>query len=102
MRSVRSVVRGTGLAAAAGMLLVGGAGGAFADSDAHGVAVNSPGVLSGNVVQIPVNVPINICGNTVDVIGALNPAFGNVCVNGGHHRTKDHRHGMEYGKYGGK
>ncbi|MGW5372377.1 chaplin [Streptomyces sp. NPDC004009] len=86
MRSVRSVVRGTAVAAAAGMLLLGGAGGAFADSDARGVAVNSPGVLSGNVVQIPVDVPINVCGNTVNVIGALNPAFGNACVNGGHHR----------------
>ncbi|MFJ4036051.1 MULTISPECIES: chaplin [Streptomyces] len=100
MRSIRLVMRGTGLAAAAGMLMLGGAGGAFADSDAHGVAVNSPGVLSGNVVQIPVDVPINICGNTVNVIGALNPAFGNVCVNGGH--QKGHSPRPEYGEYGEK
>ncbi|MCZ9344055.1 chaplin, partial [Streptomyces sp. TRM76130] len=25
--------------------------------------------------------PVNVCGNTVNVIGLLNPAFGNTCVN---------------------
>ncbi|MEV7070210.1 MULTISPECIES: chaplin [unclassified Streptomyces] len=54
---------------------------AFADSGAQGAAVGSPGVLSGNVVQVPIHVPINVCGNTINVIGALNPAFGNACVN---------------------
>ncbi|MGW0120088.1 chaplin [Streptomyces sp. NPDC003327] len=54
---------------------------AFADADAHGAAIGSPGVLSGNVVQIPIHVPINICGNSVNVIGALNPAAGNLCIN---------------------
>ncbi|OKJ74379.1 hypothetical protein AMK32_35920 [Streptomyces sp. CB01883] len=88
-------MRGTGLMAAAGVLLVGGAAGAFADSGAEAAAVNSPGVLSGNVVQIPVHVPINICGNTVDVIGALNPAFGNVCANGVHRNIGTP--GPEYG-----
>jgi hypothetical protein len=38
-------------------------------------------VLSGNVVQIPVHVPVNVCGNTISVIGLLNPTFGNTCVN---------------------
>ncbi|OKJ74360.1 hypothetical protein AMK32_35795 [Streptomyces sp. CB01883] len=85
----------TGLMAAAGVLLVGGAAAAFADSGAEAAAVNSPGVLSGNVVQIPVHIPINICGNTVNVIGALNPAFGNVCVNGVHDGVK--AKGLEYG-----
>jgi hypothetical protein len=37
----------------------------------------SPGVISGNGIQVPVSVPINLVGNTVDVIGLLNPAFGN-------------------------
>ncbi|MFE1287424.1 chaplin [Streptomyces sp. NPDC058751] len=50
---------------------------------AQGVAVGSPGVLSGNVVQIPISIPVNACGNTVSVIGLLNPAFGNTCVNTG-------------------
>ncbi|WP_311137682.1 chaplin [Streptomyces sp. I6] len=55
---------------------------AFADSGATGVASGSPGVLSGNVIQIPVHVPMNACGNSVNLIAVLNPAFGNLCVNG--------------------
>ncbi|MFH8793995.1 chaplin [Streptomyces sp. NPDC017941] len=54
---------------------------AFADAGAAGAAAHSPGVISGNVLQIPVHVPVNVCGNTVDIIGLLNPAFGNKCVN---------------------
>ncbi|MFI1964975.1 chaplin [Streptomyces pathocidini] len=69
------------LTVAAGALVTGTAGAASADSGANGAAVKSPGVLSGNVVQVPVHVPVNICGNTVSVIGLLNPAFGNTCVN---------------------
>ena len=68
-------------AAATGSLVLAGAGMAVADAGAHGAALNSPGVLSGNVVQVPVHVPVNVCGNTVNVIGLLNPAFGNTCVN---------------------
>ncbi|MFC5959763.1 chaplin ChpH [Streptomyces pratens] len=69
------------VAAATGGLVLAGAGMAAADSGAQGAAVNSPGVVSGNVVQAPVHVPVNACGNTVSVIGLLNPAFGNTCVN---------------------
>ncbi|MFF7387206.1 chaplin [Streptomyces scabiei] len=54
---------------------------AFADAEAKGAAIGSPGVLSGNVVQVPIHIPINVCGNTVNVVGLLNPAAGNVCVN---------------------
>ncbi|MCX4990813.1 MULTISPECIES: chaplin [unclassified Streptomyces] len=54
---------------------------AFADSGAQGAAVHSPGVLSGNVVQVPVHIPVNVCGNSVNVIALLNPAFGNRCAN---------------------
>ncbi|CAM5311996.1 MULTISPECIES: chaplin ChpH [Streptomyces] len=68
-------------AAATGGLVLAGAGMAVADAGAQGAAVGSPGVLSGNVVQVPVHVPVNVCGNTVSVIGLLNPAFGNTCVN---------------------
>lgn len=64
------------------ILALGGAAPAFADAGAEGAAIGSPGVLSGNVVQIPVHVPINVCGNSVNVIALLNPAFGNACVNG--------------------
>ncbi|MDT0397121.1 MULTISPECIES: chaplin ChpH [Streptomyces] len=69
------------VAAATGGLVLAGAGLAAADSGAQGAAVHSPGVLSGNVVQVPVHVPVNVCGNTISVIGLLNPAFGNVCIN---------------------
>ena len=68
-------------AAAAGGLVLAGAGLAVADSGAQGAALHSPGVVSGNVVQVPVHVPVNACGNTLSVIGLLNPAFGNVCLN---------------------
>lgn len=67
--------------AATGGLVLAGAGMATADSGAQGAAVNSPGIVSGNVVQVPVHVPVNACGNTISVIGLLNPAFGNTCVN---------------------
>ncbi|GGV18062.1 chaplin [Streptomyces spectabilis] len=69
------------LSAVAAAAVAGGAGVAAADSGAQGAATNSPGVVSGNVIQVPVHVPVNVCGNTINVIGLLNPAFGNTCVN---------------------
>ncbi|MFE1252473.1 chaplin, partial [Streptomyces fungicidicus] len=50
---------------------------ALADSFAGGGAEDSPGVLSGNNVQAPIDVPVNACGNNVDVVGAFNEASGN-------------------------
>ncbi|MEV5988928.1 chaplin family protein [Streptomyces sp. NPDC052051] len=70
------------VAAATGVLAVTG-GYAHADSGASGAAAGSPGVLSGNAVQVPVHIPVNVCGNTVNVIGLLNPAVGNACANTG-------------------
>ncbi|MFJ3710574.1 MULTISPECIES: chaplin [unclassified Streptomyces] len=67
--------------AAGVMFALGAAAPAMADSGAEGVAVGSPGVLSGNVIQIPIHVPVNVCGNSINVIGLLNPAFGNTCIN---------------------
>nr|WP_141209248.1 chaplin [Streptomyces griseorubiginosus] len=72
----------TAAVVAGAIMALGMAAPAFADAGAQGAAIGSPGVLSGNVVQIPVHVPINVCGNTVNVIGLLNPAIGNTCVNG--------------------
>ncbi|MEV5355511.1 chaplin [Streptomyces sp. NPDC086081] len=66
---------------AGAIMALGMAGPAMADAGAQGAAVGSPGVLSGNVLQIPVHIPINVCGNTVNIVGLLNPAFGNVCKN---------------------
>ncbi|MEU7416264.1 chaplin [Streptomyces antibioticus] len=75
-KRLMTVAAATGVIAAAG-------GYAHADSGANGAATDSPGVLSGNSVQAPVNVPVNACGNTIDVVGILNPSFGNSCANKG-------------------
>ncbi|MEU3289442.1 chaplin [Streptomyces longwoodensis] len=56
---------------------------AHADSSADAAAVGSPGAASGNAIQLPVDVPVNVCGNTVNVVGLLNPAAGNACANTG-------------------
>ncbi|MCF4138397.1 chaplin [Streptomyces sp. Tue 6430] len=69
-------------AVVAGLVLaLGGAAPAFADSGANGATVGSGGVLSGNVIQVPIHIPFNVCGNTVNVASLLNPTAGNVCVN---------------------
>ncbi|WP_030324679.1 chaplin [Streptomyces sp. NRRL B-3229] len=54
---------------------------AYAGSAADGSAAGSPGLVSGNVAQLPVHVPVNVCGNTVNVVGLLNPTAGNSCRN---------------------
>ncbi|MCP9959573.1 chaplin [Streptomyces sudanensis] len=69
------------VAAAGGVLALGGYAHAATGAGADGAAVKSPGIASGNNVQAPINAPVNVCGNTVDVAGVLNPAFGNECVN---------------------
>ncbi|MGK5500426.1 chaplin [Streptomyces sp. URMC 125] len=75
------IAKAAALAAVGCTMVLSSAGVASADSAAKGVAAGSPGVLSGNLVQVPVHIPVNVCGNSVNVIGALNPAFGNVCIN---------------------
>ncbi|MFD6230537.1 chaplin [Streptomyces sp. NPDC060232] len=75
------VRRGLAVALAAGAVVVGGASAASADAGAQGVAAYSPGVGSGNLIQVPIHIPVNACGNTVSIIGLLNPSFGNTCVN---------------------
>ncbi|MEU0934307.1 chaplin [Embleya sp. NPDC005971] len=72
------------VAAIAGGIAAMGAGVANASADSQGAAVGSPGVVSGNQIAVPVHIPVNICGNTVDIlIGVLNPTFGNTCINAG-------------------
>ncbi|RAJ69452.1 small secreted domain DUF320 [Streptomyces sp. PsTaAH-137] len=99
-RFMSRVLKSAAIAVAIGGSVLAGAGAASADAGAQGAAVGSPGVLSGNVVQVPVHVPVNACGNTVNVIGLLNPAFGNSCANGsgnwGHH-TWDEGHMGHHG-----
>ncbi|MFG3285887.1 chaplin [Streptomyces sp. NPDC048111] len=70
-----TVLVGGALAAATG------AASAHGGADADGIAHNSPGAVSGNLVQVPVHVPVNATGNTVNVIGLLNPAFANTSTN---------------------
>lgn len=66
----------------AGGLVAAGAGLASADgAHADGKAVGSPGVISGNTIQAPIHIPVNAVGNSVNVIGILNPAFGNLGLN---------------------
>ncbi|MET7514132.1 chaplin [Streptomyces sp. NPDC005480] len=76
-RTAKAFVFSTVAAAA----LAGTAGVAAADSGAQGGAAGNPGIVSGNVVQVPIHIPVNVCGNTVNVIGLLNPTFGNHCAN---------------------
>ncbi|MEH0633775.1 MULTISPECIES: chaplin [Streptomyces] len=78
-------------------VVLSGAGLAAADAGAEAKAIGSPGVLSGNIVQAPVHVPVNLCGNTINVVGLLNPAFGNVCVNKSHDNHKGNPGPSGYG-----
>ncbi|MEF9902923.1 chaplin [Streptomyces sp. P9-A2] len=81
---MKNLKKAAAVTMAVGGLLAAGTGMASATDGAHadGTAVGSPGVVSGNVIQVPVDVPVNVSGNSVNVIGLLNPAFGNVAVNG--------------------
>ncbi|MGJ3559134.1 chaplin [Streptomyces sp. INA 01156] len=99
-KGLMTVAAATGVIAAAG-------GVAHADSGAQGAAAGSPGVLSGNTVQAPVHVPVNVCGNTVDVVGVLNPSVGNSCANqggptsAGHGESGQHRDSGGHRSHGG-
>ncbi|MFD7589152.1 chaplin [Kitasatospora sp. NPDC059811] len=81
MRKLAHGVVGTAASAA---LLAAGAGVASAHhlhgASAEGVAAGSAGVVSGNSVEVPVHIPLNVCGNSINVVGLLNPAFGNNCL----------------------
>ncbi|GAA2129568.1 hypothetical protein GCM10009760_00940 [Kitasatospora kazusensis] len=78
---MQNVKKAAVLSAAAAGLVLAGTGTAMASAGAEGVAANSPGVASGNAIQVPVHIPVNLCGNSINVIGLLNPAFGNSCAN---------------------
>jgi hypothetical protein len=67
-------------AAATGILSLYGSP-AFADTDATAAAKDSGGVLSGNIVQVPIEVPVQVCGNSISVVEVLGRAYGNLCVN---------------------
>jgi LPXTG-motif cell wall-anchored protein len=87
------------LTAAAATSVLSLSGGYALAVDSEGTAAESPGLLSGNNIQAPLEVPVNVCGNTVDPVGVLNPAFGNGCGNSSGsqehatHRDADHGRG---------
>ncbi|MFE9570433.1 chaplin [Streptomyces sp. NPDC006692] len=99
MKGLVTVVATGGVLAATGY--------AYADSTAAGAAEASPGLLAGNAIQLPVDVPVNACGNTVDVLGLLNPAAGNTCANessahhGDKHADKSEKSGSSNSANGG-
>ncbi|WP_405742185.1 chaplin family protein [Streptomyces sp. NBC_01525] len=88
---MKRIVTSAALATASCALVIGGAGISSATDGGHedghggatavGVATHSPGVLSGNVTQVPIDIPVNVCGNSIHVLALLNPAFGNKCAN---------------------
>ena len=95
------IAKAAGVVLGTSALVFSGAGLAVADAGAEGVAAHSAGVLSGNVLQVPIHIPVNLCGNTIQLGGALNPAFGNTCINkDGDRHGKDHGkgHGKDHGK----
>ncbi|MFE6848458.1 chaplin [Streptomyces sp. NPDC057686] len=80
---MKNFKKATAVTMIAGGLLAAGAGvsSAHGGASAEGEATGSPGVVSGNLIQAPVHVPVNVVGNTVTVIGLLNGAWGNTGVN---------------------
>jgi LPXTG-motif cell wall-anchored protein len=55
----------------------GGSGGASSTAQTD----HSGGILSGNIVQAPVNVPVNACGNQVNAVSLQNTESGADCTN---------------------
>ncbi|WP_326691347.1 MULTISPECIES: chaplin [unclassified Streptomyces] len=80
---MKTVKKAALVIAAAGVAAGASTGSAFAHGGAaaNGSATKSPGVGSGNLVQAPVHIPANVSGNSVSVIGVLNPVFGNHAQN---------------------
>ena len=57
----------------AGLVLAGG-GTAFADRPAKGgggdlTSIGNAGILNGNQIYMPIQIPINVCGNAIGFLG---------------------------------
>ena len=80
---MRNLKKALSVSAAALSIVAAGAASASADvAGAKGAAANSPGILSGDVIEAPIAIPVDICGNTTNIgLGLLNPAAGNACIN---------------------
>ncbi|MFF7639297.1 chaplin family protein [Streptomyces canus] len=75
------LMKKTAVVVAGVIMALGTAAPAFADAEAEGVAIGSPGFLSGNVIQFPIDAPLNECGNATNVTALLSPVIGNRCSN---------------------
>ncbi|MBT2487418.1 chaplin [Streptomyces sp. ISL-96] len=84
------IAKAAAVIAGTGAILAGGAGVATANAGAQGETIGNAGVISGNAVQVPIHIPVNLCGNTVNFVAALNPAFGNICKNVSDHGAYGH------------
>ena len=77
-----SIRKSFAAASFAAVAILGSAGTASASgADAVGGATASPGVLSGNVIQVPVGIPVNVSGNTIGILSTLLGSSGNVSAN---------------------
>ena len=76
-------MRKTLIAAMFAAVAVAGTAGTASASGAGAVggATDSPGILSGNTIQIPLNIPVNACGNGLGLLAVLTSSAGNVCAN---------------------
>ena len=71
-----SVKKTAAVGAAVVGIVAAGAGTAMASAGAQGVAAGSPGVISGNQVQVPIHIPVNLCGShPVRPVRAAVPRF---------------------------
>ncbi|GHE74583.1 hypothetical protein GCM10018785_48530 [Streptomyces longispororuber] len=76
-----SIAKKAALAVAVAGLAVGASATAALAADADGRATNSPGIASGNILQVPADVPVNVTGLSANVVGAHNPAVAERTVN---------------------
>ncbi|MEY9933452.1 hypothetical protein ABH926_008107 [Catenulispora sp. GP43] len=74
--------KGLLLSAATGTLVMGYAGIAAAQDSAttHGAAADSPGAVSGNVAQVPADVPIQVCGDAGAAAAGMVGSRDNDCL----------------------
>jgi hypothetical protein len=75
--------RGLALIAATSGIVMGGAAIASADSGAVTTAstTQSGGAVAGWVAQAPVNIPVNVCGNSVEALAFKEMVHGSTCTN---------------------
>ncbi|MCW6007093.1 chaplin [Micromonospora sp. CPCC 205371] len=84
-----------GVLAAGALLFAPGA----AQAEISQISVGNDGVLNGNQAAVPIQVPVNVCGNGVGVVG-VGVGVSGVCVNGAAHDIgDDDRNGKGKHKY---